>query len=167
MSPKIVFLATAWGPKKGGIYSFYADLAAATARAVISRSLEVVCVVGGTTAERDLAGAASQGVTVVDASIPGRDSWLVDDSQHILDALGRAGLSGDALWWVGHDRVTGEVAIKLASSVGERSALIHHASYRDYGSSKHGLSAPSIKKQDHQHRMSSACDRLLAVGPLL
>ena len=167
MKPAIVFLASAWGSRHGGINSFNADLATAAACAVANRTMQVICVTAEPVSEHEVWKASRLGIRIVTAPVRNREQWLPEDSVAILLALARVGGTHKVLWWIGHDVVTGEAAVALAQQAAGRSAVIHHMSYSDYAGYKDGTSTTARAKRARQRRLFVATDRHLAVGPLL
>ncbi len=68
--------------------------------------------------------------------------------------------------WLGHDRITGAVALAAAKARGGKSALIHHMSYVHYEQYAES-SAVAEQKKGEQTVLFSQADFVLAVGPLL
>jgi glycosyltransferase involved in cell wall biosynthesis len=167
MKARIAFLASAWGPRHGGINSFNADLALATAKAISERSMEVICVTAESVTDHELREARRFGVHLVTAAIRNSEHWGSGDTEAILGALQPAGESPNVLWWVGHDVITGEAAIALSQRAGGQCAVINHMSYIDYAGYRHGASRAAVAKRDRQRRLFGAANRRLAVGPLL
>ncbi len=166
VKPRIVFLASAWGPRHGGINSFNADLAIATAQSISDRSMECLCVTAEAPSDHELREAGRYAVDVVTAAVCQPEQWTSGDAESIHRALVDRG-SGKVDWWIGHDVVTGEAAVALAQRAGGRSAVIHHMSYADYAGYKNTFGRAARAKRERQRRIFTAAHRLLAVGPLL
>src|SRR5262249_40486989 len=68
--------------------------------------------------------------------------------------------------WLGHDRITGSIALAASKQRGGLSALIHHMSYAHYEDFAEN-SAKAYEKVTEQKSLFAAADRVLAIGPLL
>jgi glycosyltransferase involved in cell wall biosynthesis len=163
---RIVFLASAWGPRHGGINSFNADLVSATARSLLDCSLECICVTADIPGNQEMVHAKSCGVDIIQHAIRDPEYWTSHDADSIHKDLLRRG-KGQITWCVGHDTITGEAAVALAQHAGGRAAVIHHTSYIDYASYKHFGSKTVDTKRQRQQRIFNAADCLFSVGPLL
>src|SRR5581483_1922978 len=155
---KIVFLATAWGPTKGGINAFNADICLAMPRATSAR---VVCVVPYVRSEivRQL---SSTRLEVISAGLS--DGENLSSATEVLKELAA---SKTVLWWIGHDTVTGPLALELREQTpGSTCAIIHHMNYIAYKTLQDGAGAVD-EHHVEQHTVLRAADRVLAVGPKL
>ncbi|HYO70180.1 MAG TPA: tetratricopeptide repeat protein [Archangium sp.] len=162
---QIVLITNAWGPKHGGINSFNTDFAKALS-AVLTPHTRVTCVAMQATAE-DVEDAAKAGVKLLSLEV--KDSERVDKSRaiNVLDAV-RSNDTGEVLWWVGHDVISGGAAVALPTKAGQgRSAVIHHMSYFDYTAYKQGNASAAKKKREEQRYLFQQADEVFAVGPLL
>jgi hypothetical protein len=162
----LIALATAWGPKYGGINAFNYDLLIAVALANW-RWLRVVCVVAQCT-EADVQKAKDQ--YQVELINLGLTEGKIGKEHAALawSKLQAAGFSdaNDRTVWLGHDRITGAVCIELAKANGGRSALIHHMSYAHYESFAED-SATAKAKESEQKQLFTEANICLSVGPLL
>jgi tetratricopeptide (TPR) repeat protein/glycosyltransferase involved in cell wall biosynthesis len=160
----VLLLATAWGPKHGGINAFNMDFAAALA-GYLKPSGRVFCAVLDASRE-DCEGAQAAGVTL--ASI-GKDinasSFDEDWAYRVREKL-PPDISVD--WWVGHDVTSAEAALKGPQvNMYGRTALMMHMNYADYASYKHGSGAEAVRKERRQRDLFRRADKHFAVGPLL
>jgi hypothetical protein len=162
--PNILLLATAWGPKHGGINAFNMDFAAGLA-AYLKPSGSVFCAVLDASRE-DCEHAHTLGVTLVpigrDIETPSYDeAWA-----HTVRERVPPKISID--WWVGHDVTSAAAALKgpLVAD-GGRSAVIMHMNYADYMSYKHEIGAKAVTKERLQRNLFKGVDKHFAVGPLL
>lgn len=162
----LIAIATAWGPKYGGINAFNYDLLIALAAAHWSW-LQVVCVVAESSDDEVQQVLDQYQISLINLKL---SSGSIDKeySSLIWSTIQSKGLSFEPenLVFLGHDRITGAVAIELANTYGGRSALIHHMSYAHYESFAEN-SAASRSKQIEQEQLLSQADMCLAVGPLL
>ena len=132
------------------------------------RRVRVVCVVpvaNTETVER----AQEQGVTLV--PLPYTPADLKLDSRHApsaVEALGAIGVlnSEQDLLWLGHDRITGAVALAAKMLAGGRVAMIHHMSYTHYEAFAESASS-AYEKSEVQRALFAQADVLFAIGPLL
>jgi glycosyltransferase involved in cell wall biosynthesis len=164
---EVVFLATAWGPKHGGINAFNMDFACALGR--ILENGRVACVVLDAT-DADVRSASAASVELLQVS-PSRYHSAFEASRafDVLTRLREAGADFAAnTWWVGHDAHTGELAnaMRKVSNVG-KSVVFHHMSYEDYQGFMHSDAQKAQRKADLQREIFSSADRTFAVGPLL
>ncbi len=162
----LIAFATAWGPKYGGINAFNYDLLIAVAAAHWSW-LQVVCVVAECTDEeiqtaRDQFQVVLIGLGLQNGSINKEHATLA------WSKLQSASLNEttDDTVWLGHDRITGAVALELTKTQGGRSALIHHMSYTHYESFAEDSATSKTKEIEQKHLFANS-DICLAVGPLL
>ena len=116
----IVFIATAWGSRHGGINSCNEDLSKALASVLLGDKHEIVCIVQNYT-EAELNDASSCGVRLL--SIPSlrdnkTDVDCIDDShaEEILATV-QDNVEGDVTVWVGHDVITGFAAVRAKDYV--------------------------------------------------
>lgn len=162
----LVAFATRWGSEFGGINSFNADLLPAVA-SVFDGAIQTVCVVLNASLE-EIAMACSKNVQLISLGLSDTKEFDALLEIEVSQALKGAGLHPDPAEtvWLGHDRITGEIALTLAKSMGGRSALIHHMSYQYYEAFAES-SAQAVSKTSAQKNLFEKSDVLLAVGPLL
>jgi hypothetical protein len=164
----IIVLATAWGPKFGGINAFNEDfvlgLGAYVAPAMVA-DRTIFCLVPDCSAA-DVATAALRNVRLVEISeaknLDPPFAAIADTLQNhpALPSLG----SDDV--WVGHDDITGAAAVAAARASGSRSALIMHMNYEAYKF----LQDDDIeceRRSNEQRALFKTADICFAVGPLL
>jgi glycosyltransferase involved in cell wall biosynthesis/HEAT repeat protein len=160
----IVLLTNGWGPKHGGINSFNTDLAKALGP-LLHPGVRVACTVFEAT-DNEVRDAERSRVTLLPIGRPADGLGGVRKAEIMAAFLARWGSPVEDLWWIGHDVISGELAIDLAKQCG-RSAVIHHMSYLAYQAYKQGTGAEAQKRHDQQKQVFRAADRVLAVGPLL
>jgi hypothetical protein len=162
----LIAIATAWGPKYGGINAFNYDLLIAIAAAHWSW-LRVVCVVAECTADEIRVVRDQYQIELINLELNGGSIG----KEHATLACAKLQLKGlndktGQIVFLGHDRITGAIAIELAKTQCGRSALIHHMSYAHYESFAED-SATSKSKENEQRHLFGESDICLAVGPLL
>jgi glycosyltransferase involved in cell wall biosynthesis len=162
----LIAVATAWGPKYGGINAFNYDLLIAIAAAHWSW-LRVICVVAECTDDEVKEVQAQHPIKLISLGLAG-GAIGKEHAPLVQSKLQQNGLGekSDEIVFLGHDRITGAVAIELAKTHGGRSALIHHMSYAHYESFAED-SATSKTKENEQKQLFAAANICLAVGPLL
>ncbi|WP_404872805.1 glycosyltransferase, partial [Ideonella sp. A 288] len=162
----LVAFATAWGPRFGGINAFNHDLLLALAPACRA-SVKVVCVVLHATPEQCQAALAGE-VLLVPLGLDAQQNMTVDLEplvRQVLQAHGLAELHTGTVW-LGHDRITGAIALQAAKARGGRAALIHHMSYAHYEAFAENSAAADVKAREQKALFKSA-DHVMAIGPLL
>jgi len=166
MEGKIIFLATAWGARHGGINSFNEDLCSSLAK-LLGGKYRVVCVVLDAT-PNEICSAKEKGVDLIklDPSEQ-QDKFEENRVYEVLKKVEECN-SGKALWWIGHDVITGHVAIKASKlSNPAQSAVIHHMNYEAYISYKDGYNEDARNKIEQQGEILSQAHQVFAVGPKL
>lgn len=162
----LIAFATYWGSKFGGINSFNADLVEALGL-TFYRDMRVFCVVLNADESDIVKAEQSHHVKVISLRRPNDKVFSTDFLEEVKSELLKCGCApGADTVWLGHDRITGDIAVHAAKQIGGRSALIHHMSYAHYES--YAESAPqAVHKEDQQKALFRQADVLLAVGPLL
>ncbi|AJQ29129.1 prenyltransferase/squalene oxidase repeat-containing protein [Pelosinus fermentans] len=161
-SGKIILIADSWGTKLGGINSFNYDFCRALGLVSTPR---IVCVVKEAT-PLDIAEANQSKVTLIPLDI-GSEQIDASRSYEIIDKVKKID-KGSILWWVGHDTITGEVALKCREQLKEgKCAIIHHMSYPSYYPIKYSKGISSAAKEDVQRKVFTHADRVFAIGPKL
>ena len=162
---KVVFLATAWGSRLGGINAFNVDLVVHLASLLHSK-YEVCCIVLNTE-PTDIEEAKEKQVTLVSLEVAS-ENYEESHSYQIIHALEANSPIENVAWWIGHDLVSGKIANKLRD-IGRagKSAVIKHMSYIDYFGYKHGKAQMAEHKYNDQLSVFNGADQLFAVGPLL
>lgn len=159
----IVFIATEWGSRGGGLNTLNTSLA--TSLSVAVEAARVACVVSQAT-PAEIADAGAKGVLLLS---------LNQDEREVLD--GRCAEAVKSLlaarnigpsWLVGHDVKTGWAAVGVAKLMSGSSAfVIHHMSYRDYADLKVSAGTSDDSKAQEQAQLFKLAERVGAVGPLL
>src|SRR3984893_1784941 len=165
--PNFMLLATAWGPKYGGINAFNMDFGVGLASYLGSKG-KIFCA-AFSPPEEDVANARKSQVRLVrvDRPIdsPAYDkSWALD----VWNKFKKEYPDERVDWWVGHDVTTGWAAVEGPTVVGYgNSALIMHMNYADYQAYKGGVGERAAEKERSQRELFSLANRCLANGPLL
>ena len=162
-----LLLATAWGPKFGGINAFNTDFAKGLATD-LGENGQVFCAVFNPSGE-DREAAAHCGVQLVGIDRP-TDSAAYDRSwsYDVWTSFERQVPNTRIDWWVGHDVITGEAAVEGPKVARHgRSALIMHMNYLDYQAYKSGVGIKAQQKTKQQRTLFKGADKHFANGPLL
>ncbi|MFV8750199.1 glycosyltransferase [Nannocystaceae bacterium ST9] len=169
----IVFLATAWGPRSGGINAFNIDLCTALAglaRSEQGRALRVACIVPSApwgNDERLLDGA----LVIPLGHSPELTELPVAHTAEVIAQLDRHGLAGSVI--VGHDLHTGPVALavrdalRARSIMGSRAAIVVHTDPAAYKGFEGGSDERTQVKVNEQREIVRGADLVFAVGPRL
>jgi glycosyltransferase involved in cell wall biosynthesis len=166
MNPAIVFIATDWGYKHGGINSVNRDLCSAVALA-LGKSYQVVCVAlrGDQAAIVDAQDAGVRLLPLLDAASDAR--FEPHRATEIISKVEKE-VGTDVSWWIGHDVITGEVALACKAALGYgMTAIVHHMNYDAYISYKIGNSSKSRAKVNSQLKLLNSADVVIAIGPKL
>jgi hypothetical protein len=165
--PNFMLLATAWGPKHGGINAFNMDFSIGLT-SYLSGTRKVFCA-AFSPSEEDVAHARKQQVHLVRVDRPVDSaaydkSWALDVWNRFKKEYPHECID----WWVGHDVTTGWAAVEGPAVAGHgKSALIMHMNYADYQAYKGGVGQRAAEKELSQRQLFSLADRCLANGPLL
>lgn len=164
--PLVVSLATAWGPKHGGINAFNAELLRFLG-VTPERAFELICVVLEADAD-ECSDAARDHVDLLTLEQSGQD-FAGDAATLIVEMLKRrTDVANRHCLWIGHDTKSGPLALQLRDLVPEsRTVLIHHMAFGAYQDFKKGSGASAKQKRDEQRAMFSKADLCFGVGPML
>lgn len=161
----IVFIATAWGARFGGINTFNKDLVVAMASILPEEKYRVVCVtLDSTPAERASADLAK--VTLLSIGNPdNKKSFSDDDHTSVTRLLRDEFPDSHIIWWIGHDLITGPLALKAkADAPDSHCAIIRHTNNIAY-SREPGEKVLEINKV--QNSIIRDADVAFGVGPRL
>jgi hypothetical protein len=162
--PTLVSLATAWGPKFGGINAFNVELLKSLGIQP-RRNFDLYCAVLDADAQTQ-ADASRYKVELMPLGEQSKD--FPADAAQRLQAQFAAKIPGAGWIWLGHDTTSGELALQLRDRhPGSRAVLIHHMAFGAYQDFKKGDSQPAAEKRRQQQRMFQSADLCLAVGPML
>lgn len=159
----LISFTCSWGYTKGGINAFNTDFLEAMANAYLDK-VHIVCVVLKAT-ETEIQDAADKNITLIDSHYKPESN---DTARNVLEKITNRGISLDPTTtiFLGHDRISGEIALLTSKLARGRSALIHHMSYDHYESfAENSESAKS--KSNIQESLFKEADIPMAVGPLL
>ncbi len=158
----IAIVASAWGPRFGGINAFNADLCRAVAAA--RPDLEVYCVTGGAQ-DSEVQEALSHGVQLVNLH---ERNFLAPDPRVLGEELAdwSRTLVGLA-WWIGHDVITGPAVVDAARRTGVRVAIVQHTDYASYGALKGTPGIAVVDRDWAESKTLAKADVLFGVGPKL
>jgi glycosyltransferase involved in cell wall biosynthesis len=159
----LAFIATAWGPRFGGINAFNQDLCQAVAAACGPR-VPILCFAFAASA-RDVEQARAAGVHLV--PLEGNAGAAAVDVSRAHEMAHLAKDWGDVDWWIGHDVISGPVAIQAGSLTHSRVAVVQHTDYASYAALK-GTSGQVILARDRAEAQTLLqADVLCGVGPKL
>lgn len=162
----VVVLATAWGSRFGGINAFSADLCCALARVLSDHKVVCLCLCAD---EADRKAATEAGLAIVSLNQDSAKKANRNLVGQVITVLSTDGFN-DVDWWIGHDAITGELALACADETpGSKCAVLMHMSYEDYSYIKHTPTEANVVSQHVQtqrHVLKSAHVGV-AVGPLL
>ena len=162
----IVVVATAWGAAEGGINAFNQAFAIGLAQAG-GPEVQVLCAIPGNYSDADERTAAAHGVRLVPVS--GKDGRPIDScGKEVLAWLREQGGDETISAWVGHDVITGPVAVAAANEVGGCVALIHHMDYASYQNIGGGAGPRAARNEQRQIELFSTPEAVLfGVGTAL
>ena len=163
----LVALATAWGPRYGGINAFNVEWVRSLG-IVARRDYQLVCVVPQADAA-DQEDARRHHVSLVSLANATPD-LPADQADAVLAKVRSASgvaLNRGTVLWLGHDDKTGALALALRAALpGSRAVLVHHMAFRAYQDVKKD-GAGAAGKQHTQRELFDQADLCLAVGPML
>jgi len=165
--PNFLLLATAWGPKYGGINAFNTDFSIGLAEHLGSEG-KVFCAAFRPSVE-DISNAREKKVHLLPIDRPVESasydqSWALD----VWRAFSKENRNVPIDWWVGHDVTTGWAAVEgPAVATGGQSALIMHMNYADYQAYKGGTGQRAAEKESEQRKLFVKAHHCFANGPLL
>jgi len=163
----VLLLATAWGPRHGGINAFNRDFAIGL-KDVLANNGIVYCAVLRPTRE-DREAASHCGVTLIDVDRdPSSDrydpAWAFEIRDHLREKHGDPPID----WWIGHDLISIEAALRGREATNYGGvAAIKHTSHFDFKSRQYGKGSRAVGPYDEQVTLFNKADRHFGVGPLL
>jgi hypothetical protein len=164
----LVILATAWGPKFGGINAFNEEMTRSLGIKA-DPAYDLICVVPRATEIQVVEAARSCHVRLVVLGEVAEDGKLPAElADAVLSELNFSAQQKRSAVWVGHDDKTGPLAIALRDLyAGSRAVLIHHMAFRAYEDRKELDSAVPRVKSEKQRAFFRRADLCFAVGPML
>jgi len=162
----IVALATAWGPKFGGVNVFNTEIVKSLG-ILPTRHYELMCIVPGPVTQElqeELRLRFHIQLFSLDA---GEGEFAKGSASEIVKRLDVANKPHRFIW-IGHDDKSGPLALELKSLVTDSHAvLINHMAHGAYQSVKKASSLSAAEKRQDQLHLFSEADLCLAVGPML
>jgi glycosyltransferase involved in cell wall biosynthesis len=160
----VILLATAWGPRHGGINSFNRSFALGLKKQLGAEG-RIICVVPSATDE-ELSEAAKHNVELL--RIPEASSSDQFD-RGCVEKLGKSippPIEFQSTIWVGHDVISGDAARSASELLGGRVALVMHMDYLAYQGILH-TGETAWEKHERQVKLFQGAPTAFAVGPLL
>lgn len=163
---QIVLFATAWGTENGGINAFNYDLCAALG-ALVGAQYQVTCVVPSAT-DMQKKHAHGQQVRLIDLPEFGRTLRLGPELAEMVIQRVTAADGVAVRWWIGHDIITGPLAVRARTlSAGSSSAVVHHMDYEAYLPFKKRDATSDRRKIEQQRLVLGQADLVFAIGSKL
>lgn len=162
----VAVIATAWGSRFGGINNFSTDLCRSLVRVVTDYRVLCICL---TATEADRKEAKAAGLEILSLGLPSAIAAKPELAKQVLDLLAKSSIN-DVKWWIGHDAITGQLALACAKqSPNSRCAVLMHMSYEDYAYMKHAPNEAGAVADlaEVQRSVLRSAHVGLAVGPLL
>lgn len=167
MTYLVALLATRWGSELGGLNVFNTGLASAMPL-VLTKHSKTVCLVNEL--PHDVA-ALSGGIELWQT--PNTAEGIAERLAAYCDTLREKSLLGVLV--VGHDAITGQLAIDSAKALKSRnpvvprvlSAVVSHMDYWEYAGKKGSSHATLVERRERQKAIVAEADYAYAVGPLL
>jgi len=165
MKKVIVFIATGWGPKSGGINSLNYDLCINTGE--LNREKADVFCITPDAEQSDISEAKESGITLISLDDKGANNYKEEQTKIIWSLLHEKGI--DVVdYWVGHDIMSGIVGMKLKNISGCGSLVVfHHMNYGAYESLKSKENESIRKKILKQRDLLNKSDIVIGIGPKL
>lgn len=153
-----VFIATAWGPLKGGINALNMDLCIAVA----AEEVLVACVVGKEN-KQAIADAEAKQILLIPFGEEPRDPSV---AEQLIEIVRREGFATNS-WWIGHDMITGNLAVRAAKLAGGRAAVIHHMHHLTYKLIEGEVSKKVQSRDIEQRELLQGAQLVVVIGPSL
>jgi tetratricopeptide (TPR) repeat protein len=163
----VLLLATAWGPRHGGINAFNHDFAIGL-KDILANKGTVYCAVLRPTRD-DREAASRRGVTLIEVDRDRSSSrydpaWAFEIRDQLREEHGNPLID----WWVGHDLISTKAALRGREAANYGGvAAIKHTSQFDFKSRQYGRGSRAIEPYDEQVDLFNRADRHFGVGPLL
>lgn len=158
----IVFIADGWGSQYGGINSFNYDLCLNMHLALNMEEHSIICVTTGDALnEQTYDNAKAKSVLLIHLA---KDDFV---SKNIVKKLDDQKLLQETIWWIGHDIMTGSLAVECAEVTHGKCAIIHHMNYNAYYPYVSEYTSDTNKKVNQQLKVFGKADIIFSVGPKL
>ncbi len=155
----IVFIADAWGPKFGGINSLNQDLCLATV-ILLKEKHKVLCITTGVS-DTERKRLRSIGLDIINI-----EKKQINDAKIVLNTFNDI-CTEKMIYWIGHDIITGEVAIECAEMSKGKSVIIHHMNYIAYYLFKSNDPIETLQREKLQKKLINNANYVIGIGPLL
>lgn len=156
----VVFVATHWGTRHGGLNALNQDLVHAVAHRA-GTDVAVACAVTRPLQHEITHEAKVHDVTLLDLGSVDPECELGPAGEALVRSWGRVD------WFVGHDLVSGGFATEAASLTGARSAVVLHTDYGAYASFRGTIGEEIHERARLTGVVLNRADVVLAVGPKL
>jgi len=154
----IVFVASHLRANLGGINVLNAELLSALSP---TAGLRLLCLVPSTACvDPDLASTATA------VALRGSGEEFLDVTDDADLAAGKLAAYGQVDAVVGHDVVTGELALEIGNRIGARTILLHHMAYGRYSALMRD-SQNALGKENRQNDLFPKADQCFGIGPIL
>jgi glycosyltransferase involved in cell wall biosynthesis len=159
----VVFIATAWGPKHGGINALNIDLASSMAA---HADVPVFCFAANPL-DVDRENAVRANVSLLTIPAECRDGVAPVLAQAMVDELRHRAPNVRHPCWVGHDLISGEAMLACQELCPGTSVLIQHMDYESYEVLKDGDGESALNKAGRQIDLVRKSMVVAGVGPKL
>lgn len=167
---KIIFIATNWGPKHGGINSLNYDICKNLGFSILRKDLLIDCVVSNATNE-DILEAKKFNINLISLEL----DIQFDTSKAIIEKIEKIVTDSNVqfYWVVGHDIFTSTHAklIKIAIEANTKNRCInvsiHHMDYSAYEGFRKRPNEEITAKIKSQKSILNSADIVIGIGPKL
>lgn len=166
----LIFITDDWGYTKGGINTINVDLCKGIAS--LPEKINIYCIVIYADSE-SIREAKNSNVSLISLNTTKtqQNRFQENDLYKLFEDIKcKCVFDGHETWIIGHDIVTGDIAVKLCHFLQEKnfsncmSAIIHHMDYEDYMVNKESYKSGKIIEQ---HQLLRKPDILFGIGPRL
>lgn len=160
----LVFIATAWGPKYGGINSFNTELCKAFPTILPKTSYTIFCFCDEVSG-KDVQYCNTKGIKLYQIDKHGKN-----ETEQVTEIISTIKENGDleVAWWFGHDVITGDLAKHCKdSALKGQLAIFHHMNYLGYSGYKYENGGEVLEWSNKQEKILRSADVVFAIGPKL
>lgn len=153
----LALFPTRWGTHQGGINTFNLELC----RALAAAGVPVACFVTQATPE-EMADARPVRLFSLETPLSEPDRAMAHKAVALV-----ADEQFRPEWWIGHDTISGAIALEAARLSSKRAAIIHHMHPLSYKLLEGYTAEQVLVKDTEQRRLLHDADAVFAVGPVL